>query len=198
MATGYTHDLIEKPDLRFTAFASRCARAMGALIMLRDEPITDTLPETAGDDLAYETKSLAEAEAEVERVTNMTTAEWEAAHRKHIEDTRKRNAEATDKANRWRDVCERLTRETLAWKPPTPDHAGLQTFMLEQLRMTVEHDGKPYLLPVLSLPEFQTTSVEGARRTLDYHRKSMHNATIRVNERAAWLAALKASLAEDA
>lgn len=194
MPTGYTHDLIEKPDLPFAAFAARCARAMGALVMRRDEPLTDTLPETAGDNIDYETKALADAEAEVERVTTMTAAQWEAAHQKHIEDTRNQNAEQTSKADRWREVCDRLSREVAEWEPPTLDHVGLQKFMLEQLQSTAEFDARPYLKPVLSLPEFQSQTVEGARGQLHYARKSLHNATIGVNMRAAWLAALKASL----
>lgn len=194
MPTGYTYDLIKKPDLPFASFAARCARAMGALVMLRDSPITDTLPETAGDDLSYETKALADAEADVERVTTMTAVQWEAAHRKHIEDTRTQNAERAAEAALWREVCGRLSREATAWKPPTPNHVGLQKFMLEQLQTTAEFDAKPYLQPVLSLPEFQAVTVEAARRTLGFRRESMTNATARVNERAAWLAALKASL----
>lgn len=45
MPTGFTAIIEEKEDLTFEEFALRCARGMGALIMMRDDPMSAEVPD---------------------------------------------------------------------------------------------------------------------------------------------------------
>ena len=65
MPTGYTASVADGRVTEFAPFALQCARAMGALIMMRDEPHDAPIPERfeASD---YYSKSLAEARERLE------------------------------------------------------------------------------------------------------------------------------------
>lgn len=53
MPTGYTSVLFDKPETTFSEFASRCARAFGACMAMRDESLAVALP----DEVKPETRS---------------------------------------------------------------------------------------------------------------------------------------------
>ncbi len=62
MPTGYTADIAK--GITFQQYAWSCARAFGALVMMRDEPSDAPIPEafTPSD---YHVKALAEARAKL-------------------------------------------------------------------------------------------------------------------------------------
>ena len=65
MPTGYTATLMEKGQ-DFPDFVLLCARAMGATIMLRDEPLDAPIPEFQPSD--YSAKQLEESKEELARL----------------------------------------------------------------------------------------------------------------------------------
>ena len=44
MPTGYTYDLYDGKDIEFPDFVMKCARAFGALIEIRDDPMDAAIP----------------------------------------------------------------------------------------------------------------------------------------------------------
>lgn len=74
MATGYTYELIDKPETTFEAFALRCSRAFGALIEMREESADAPIP-TEIKPSTYHLDALRKAEAEARRFETMTLAE---------------------------------------------------------------------------------------------------------------------------
>ena len=79
MPTGYTLDLYDGKDITFEEFALRCARAFGALISMRDEPIDAPIPERF-EPSDYHLKELEKAKKRLKEVKkwNEETAEQEA------------------------------------------------------------------------------------------------------------------------
>lgn len=65
MPTGYTADVADGKITDFVEYALQCARAFGACIMLRDEPISSEIPEFQPSD--YNANALAEAEKTLSR-----------------------------------------------------------------------------------------------------------------------------------
>lgn len=138
MPTGYTATLVEQGQT-FTEFTLGCARAFGACIEQRDDPMDDMpkVPKRStyhDTELERDTAKLAKAEA----MTPKERLAWGTkTKRKELKDYRASLA----KKKEIKAQLEEMIAQVEAWVPPGKDHEGLKTFMLEQLASTVEHDG---------------------------------------------------------
>lgn len=196
MPTGYTSDLYEgKKAVTFAEFASRCARAFGALIELRDESLSAPIPDEFkpasyhGESLVREQAALAAAEA-------MTGAECErAAQEEYASLTKKAGEHAAEIVARRSRYAEML-QKVVAWTPPSPDHLELKNFMISQLKDSIDHDCS-YLWP---LPVYKTGAawkterLEGLRKSIAYDKEHHEKDVERARERTEWVKALKESL----
>ena len=116
MPTGYTANV---PDgITFEQFVWQCARGMGALVMMRDEPTGAPIPERF-EPSDYNAKRLQEATDELARLRSLTPeqmqAECEAKHAKSEAQKKKRLAENEAQLAAYRAMLDRV----LAWVPPT-------------------------------------------------------------------------------
>jgi hypothetical protein len=73
MPTGYTEGVSKGEITDFKVYALRCARAFGACVMLRDEPVTDEIPEFEPSD--YHQKRLKEAQTQLAEFNAMLDAD---------------------------------------------------------------------------------------------------------------------------
>lgn len=198
-ATGYVHRLIDGHQT-FPQFVWSCARAFGALVALRDDdsaPIPDALEVDA-----YYNRSLAEAKAELAAWDGMTANEryaWAVAHIQKLRDDARR--QAVEVSN---DVAQvrAMLAQVDAWTPPTPDHEGLRTFMLEQLNRSLsdtDHFERNIELCDATRPE-DMVSRRGERLAANVAsaEKMLREEVERVTGRNQWLAALRASVGPDA
>jgi len=200
MPTGYTAGI--KPDggVTFDQFVMGCARAFGALITMRDDPLDAPIPDEfkAGD---YYSDAVRTAEARVRELEAMTAAEigrcaTEANASRQAERHRRIEEEAAQRA-----AYESMLAKVRAWNPPTPDHEGLKKFMVEQIRDSIRFDfvGFPSNAPAYQTPaEWHSSSLESARQTLDYARKALAGEIERVRSRNEWVRALRESLRKPA
>lgn len=192
MPTGYTAIIEERADLTFREFALRCARAMGACIMQRDDSI-DELPKAPEPSTFYaEQKVAAEAKLRELRSTSKACARalWEADC-KRIET---QNAESVAKAKETGRRYARMRAMVEAWKPPTKDHEGLKCFMLEQID-ACKSDWTPYLMASApSSEEWLAKQIEAAEWSLKYSTEHAADEVARANERKAWIDDLYASV----
>jgi hypothetical protein len=197
MPTGYTAKLCEGPQ-KFDEFAMDCARAFGALVMLRDDMTAPIPDEFKPSD--YSSKALNEAERSVKKFEAMTdaTAAVMAQNEFEIELEKwgRDREHARDRARR----LEGMEREVMAWTPPTPDHQGLKKFMLEQLATTKDfdtYDGGPK--PTLKTPaEFKRAGLQKALENRVYHMRENAKEVERARERTEWVRALRRSLTLEA
>lgn len=198
MPTGYTADVQsgEITDLR--EFALRCARGMGALIMMRDDPMSAPIPERF-EPSRYNADRLAEDQAELDAVTTMSreeaSAEADKAYHAGCVAFDQRRAERAEHARRY----EAMIAKVEAWETKAD---GIREFMLDQLRQSLDFDCKPVRAdsPFSGKPQRQTgeewraARVEELTRSIAYHAKANAEEITRTEARNRWLADLRASL----
>lgn len=197
MPTGYTADVADGKITDLRSFATLCARGMGALVMMRDEPWDAPIPERF-EPSGYNAEKLAEAKAERDRLYAMSDAEAEASAK--AEYAAKVDAKAkylADKRER-RSRYEGMIAQVEPWQR-APE--GLKEFMLDQLRSGMNFDCPPderyFDEPeLLTGPEWLKKRLAKVQRDIEYHATEDAKERVRTDGRNAWIAQLRASLAE--
>ncbi len=196
MPTGYTADVQDGKLTEFNDFALRCARAFGALITMRDDPMDAPLPDKIEPSTSYHDKALAEATATLARLRDMTPAkaekEAQKAHAKLMAAHEEYEAEKRLRRERY----EAMLAKVREWTPPTKDHVGLKTFMKEQLAESIKFDcGPPSPAPKLqSGPDWLAAELARAERDLKYHTENRAEEVQRAEGRTEWVKQLRKSL----
>lgn len=196
MPTGYTAGVQDGRIVEFREFALQCARAFGALIELRDEPLAATVPPPF-EPRGYHQKALGEAQAKLAEIEAMDDrAVARAAEAAYLESCQFW-AEVREKRATERVRYEAMLAKVNAWAPPTPDHQGLKDFMLSQLRESIDWDCRDYETEPprrQTEAEWRTEALAQARNMIELHTQEHAKEVARVNDRNAWVRALAQSL----
>ncbi len=195
MPTGYTAAVADGEVKDFRTFALRCARNFGACMSQRDEP-TDVLPKP-DEPSDYHLKARQKAEADVLRFRTMTVDE--AKGLQDVERTERAKSRAEQRQRR-RDTESRyraMLWKVEQWKPPTPDHSGLFTFMRDQLNESIRFDCS-WQIPDDDEQDSPDVWLDKQRakaaKDVGYHTAEYAKEVERTNDRNAWIASLYASL----
>jgi len=201
MPTGYTHAVQEGKITEFREFAMQCARAFGALILMRDDPADAPIPEEfkpsqwnaeAGEKAKARLAELhsmsdATASAEAARAHQEALAEWRARQeRKDIE----------------RQRYEAMLARVRAWEPPSIEHVDFKSFMSSQLEQSIQFDCSDSIYD--DQPEDKTgavwhaEAVERAMKDIAYHAKNYAEEVARTEGRNQWVRQLRDSLSGEA
>lgn len=196
MPTGYTAELMEKGQ-DFREFALKCARAFGACIMQRDDPISQ-LPKTQ-EPSDYATKAMKEAQGLLTKLKAMSSdermAEGVRLRREAVESARASMLRGQAEDERIDGMVVKVT----AWEPPTEDHKEFKSFMLEQLRISRNGDwyaGHLAELEKRTAESYFTDALLTAARNIDYYAKEHAKELERTRERNDWINALYRSLSK--
>lgn len=196
MPTGYTATLMEKGQT-FEEFVLLCARAFGATITMRDDPMDEPIPDEfkPGD---YYAGSISERSAELARLEGMTNGE-----RVRFGETEKSNAlarysEYLEKERGENERLENMQLKVTAWIPPSPDHVEMKSFMLQQIEIS-KNTGNYYYKAFNDADNktpymFYAEAVESARSGLGYSREEYAKELERVAGRNRWVRQLRESL----
>lgn len=194
MPTGYTSIIEDHDDVTFEQYLWRCARAFGAFILQRDSDLDAKVPlERAPDD--YYEKNARECRERLRVVEEMS-----------LEDAAREMAAANEQALRFHEEAEehrkktcaqydRMRAKVLAWRPPTPDHARLKKFMLEQL----DTSWPDYLREPSESPKLETDPATWHQKEMTSAKEALAGAEERAaqeiercREATAWIQALNA------
>ena len=195
--TGYTSGVIDGKIATLKDFAMLCARAMGACIMMRDEPSSTAIPDEFRPS-TWSKDAQAMAQEELDALLALSPAEVVAKATSFYVDERTRREKANEECRLARARCLEMALKVDAWQPPTPDHQGLKTYMFDQLRITAEGNSDLYDEPL----EEKTPTAWLAARLFEIRARiaSYEKSQFEENERTAsrnqWLRDLRASLAE--
>lgn len=180
----------------FPEFALECARAFGALIMMRDAAPGAPIPKFSPSD--HNRKALSKAKRELARLLKLTP-KGQLEH-----GTRARNASiksARDWLKRDQEGNARLHEveaKVQAWEAPTPDHAGLKKFMLEQINISKGDcayiERHIHEVESKSPMGYFAAAVASARRDIEYHTKAQAEEIDRTEGRNKWVKILRDSL----
>jgi len=198
MPTGYTSDLYEGKDIEFPDFVMKCARAFGALIEMRDDPMDAAIPDKF-EASSYHTEQLEKAEADVARIKAWDDTEADRQAQLAYDRAQREYEESLAKRAAMRERYEAMLAQVKAWTPPTSEHQGLKDFMVKQLEESIDFDcGTDYL----TVPErltgaaYKEQQLHSARWNASYHTEHGEADKKRANERTTWIRALRQSLAE--
>jgi hypothetical protein len=207
MPTGYTDyidSLVEKggsPTLK--GYVWRCARAFGALVSMREEPLSAKIDITkiAGQKRkgrksdSYHANEIARAKKELEDVLKMTPEECYAASVKEHKEAVKAYREAFEKWKRLDGAYTRVRDDVLSWDPPTKEHEGLKNFMLDQLAT-----GWPTMYrevpKLMTGDEWRADQVKSAQWDIEYHTKELAKESEREDDHGGWLVQLAKSVGD--
>lgn len=201
MPTGYTSKICDG-EQSFSEFVLGCARAFGACIEQRDDPMDD-LPKIPKKSSYHDTE-LELAKKELKKLKSLSKAERDKLGNK------KRNAQIKDYKGYIKERKEIHARVSAMlekvndWTPPTKEHEGLKKFMLEQLAGTLDHDGDyAFYEKELAKEEKKTSAdyydemLESAKWSVEYHREKSKEEVTRTNGRGKWITDLIKSLESD-
>jgi hypothetical protein len=196
MPTGYTAAVADGTVTAFPEFAITCARAFGALIMMRDEPSGTTIPDEFQPS-DYSAKQLDAAKARWAALQSVTPEASAAASLAAYNTECESRAEAVLKRTQTRERYEAMLEEAKAWQAPTADHEGMKAFMIQQLEESIRFDCGDFALPApvqRTGAAWLADQIAAAERDIAYHTKAHAEEVERTNMRNAWVKALRASL----
>jgi len=196
MPTGYT-DCI-KDDISLHDFIMQCSRAMGALIMMRDEPTGTPIPERF-EPSDYHPKKLLEIEKELAQLKSVDATEAEAKA------TDEYNSAVTDNEKYLRenialkDKYSKMLSAVKSWEPPTQDHAGLKSFMREQIESSIKFDCSTdyydkQTFAKLTGQQWKEKRLKALMKDLSYHSHENGEEVSRTESRNLWIKQLRESL----
>lgn len=170
---------------------------MGALITMRDDPHDAAIPQQLVADTKYHDKRIAEAEATIAVLADLTPeaaeAEWRTVNA-NIEAT---NAETVRRNDETRQRYDAMLAQLHRHKDGWPE--GLYSLMADQLHSSRDFDVDEDPLrwaqePYASPEEWRMRVTKNALETIAYHTRERDKAIARTAERNAWLAQLWAAL----
>lgn len=198
MPTGYTHGVQEGTITTLREFALKCARAFGANVMMRDEPSEAPIREYTPDPWhAEEVKKAKQRLAEIERMT-LDQCRDEADKEYEAGMVRLREYQVRREAERRR--YESMLTQVECWTPPTDDHREFKTFMLDQLRQSIDFDCDDIserLTPKrVNGATWRAENMHKALRDVEYHQHEHEKEVERTAQRNAWNRALLESVSK--
>lgn len=198
MSSGYTADVANGKITTFREFAMRCARAMGACITMREDPIDADIPE-AFEPSQYHREQSDKAKIELAEYRALTNVELMGSMNAEYEAAMSRWRESIVRKSAEQSRYEQMLDDVKEWKPPTDEHKGLKKFMLDQLRESVKSDcGYPW--PEPTRPNFTSSErarearEKGLRQTIAHHDREQVEEDERAVGQTEWIKQLRASL----
>ncbi|SHJ72314.1 hypothetical protein SAMN05444159_1322 [Bradyrhizobium lablabi] len=194
MPTGYTYPVVDGKITEFPDFALLCARAFGALIMMRDDPMDASIPDEFEPETKYYDDRLAADMKRLGGVQAMTMADANTAalevHREALASRSKYLADKEIEAGR----LNAMLAHVRAWNPPTPDHAEMKKFMIDQLVMSLPGDYAPAIPALLDGAAWRQQEIDRLADSIVYSQKEIAKEVERARTRTEWVKSLRASL----
>ncbi|MCL1839877.1 hypothetical protein FWF89_02680 [Candidatus Saccharibacteria bacterium] len=163
MSTGYTK-LIENGTV--TSFRGFAFRVLMGTCDETEMPTADEIIDQQSVD--YHRESLARAEAELERIRQMTLVQWRLLAKNAKAEDAKEIACRKAKNKRLGDML----RKVLAWQTPTEQHEDWKRFMIDQLKTSMI-SARDYCPPMMSYCEYRQRATEKVEWEVNYHRKEL-------------------------
>ncbi|AKF13648.1 hypothetical protein PHIN3_385 [Sinorhizobium phage phiN3] len=137
MPTGYTHAVAEGEITSLRDFVLSCARGMGALICMRDDPADAPVPEQFEPDVEHYNERIIDAAERIEMLREATPETIEALVAKANADALEYHNKRVDTYKRTKKRYKDMIAKVEAWQG-APE--GIKEFMLQQLNSSIEFD----------------------------------------------------------
>jgi len=193
MPTGFTQLINDGVD--FKTFVMRCSRAMGALIMMRDDPDDAKIPERFEPN-GYHLREGEKAHKELTRLKSLTTKQIKSEINKEFRAAINQREKRTIDIAKQRAGYEKTLLKVKEWQPPSPEHVEFKGFMIQQIESSIEFDCKIYNENIEKLsPELWiSTKITKCLRDIEYHGKKNDLEISMTESRNIWISRLRKSL----
>lgn len=195
MPTGYTYNVVDGKITEFADFAMQCARAFGALITMREDPMDAPIPDEIKPETSYYANRVDEDMERLGEVHAMTDAEAaaaaQAAHDEAMASRAKYLSDKESEAGRLNAMLAKVR----AWHPPTRDHVEMKSFMIEQLTISMPGKYTPTIPVLLDGATWRQEQIDSLSEAVARSRKEVEKETERAKNRTEWVKNLRASLA---
>lgn len=192
MPTGYTSKLHDG-EQSWNEFVWECARAFGALVLLRDDHGAPIPQEFKVE--AFYAENLAKSEAELKEWLSTEEPGRLAMYESKRRDNERMNEERRVKRTALRLRYEAMLGRAQAWVAPTSEHEGLRKFMIEQLSSSIDFDCSDYSVgPLPPFSEWCHEHTKSLTRSVGRKKESLAKEEARTAQRNAWLKALRVSV----
>lgn len=199
MPTGYTSGVSSGEVTKFSDFAIICARASGAAISMRDEPLSKPIPDKIIFDSQYRDDAILKI--------NKTMIFYHVSPECVLESNRKmkllEDIKHTDQYNENKKLTKQryteMLRKVKAWQPPTRDHEAFKAFMISQLEDSIKFD----CLDFVSKEDTNLKDTKGRYRinqlvelsqNLEYQQNERSKGFLKTLKDNAWIKSLRESL----
>lgn len=180
----------------FAEFALTCARAFGACVTLREEPLGLPIPEFQVS--PYYLQALEEAQQKLQSLKDMTAEERAAFGQTKRDSVIQQYGEMLARDIERNLRLDRMKKQVEAWEPPSEEHVRLKQFMLDQLEISRENISyfEQALKDSAELPpeEYYAQALQDAERSCQYYTGEVERERNTVSARNEWVAALRQSL----
>ena len=195
MPTGYTADVKDGKITEFRDFALQCARAFGACIEMRDDPLSTPIPDEFKAD-NYHANRVVETMAELKRVESMSSVDVAAECEREYEEAAKRHRESVERTTETRNHYNAMLAKVVEWEPPSPAHVELKQFMIQQLTESRQFDCIESDPPKREAPaDWRQRKMRRLTADLEYHATGDREEHERAASRTLWVRQLRESLA---
>lgn len=185
MPSGYTADISK--GISFKEYALNCAKAFGANILMRDEPLGTPIKKYEPDD--YYIKSLTEKIAEKSRFLKLSREEmiklWNEEFSNELRDYDERLSEKLELKSKYETMLENAKK----FIPPTKDHVNFKNFMIEQLESSIRFDCSTDYMTVPKKESFliwRTRKIKSFNENINYYMKNYGEEVVRTDSRNDW------------
>jgi len=194
MPTGYTCKVEDGSITTLEQYALTCARAFGACIDMRDDPIDKPIPDNFEPRTKYDDERIAAVQAILNELPGLSAEECDArakdefdkAMASHVEYEKERYVRKIRYSN-MKDMVK-------AWRVPSTIQS-LKDFMLEQIDTSTRGDDwKPEPPVRLTGEKWREKELAAASRDLASSTKNRNEEIERVSGRNRWLADLRTAL----
>ena len=196
MASSYTYPITEGDGITFSEFAQRCARSMGACISLREEPLSNELPdELPKDNYHKEQLDYWQRKYDDFLAHPPTYEDAEREYNSYVERALRESEEANKLRASNRAKLEAMLQQVEAWQPPSVEHVGLKRFMIEQIKSDLEWEQETELF-LSDKDKYIEDIVSGSylKYFLDFHKERYEQYEKAYAKRNEWIRLLKDSL----
>lgn len=196
MPTGYTAGIIDGEITTFQQFAKKCIRAFGAAIHMRDDQSdSEYTPRTPSK---YHIDAINNLKSKIKELESISDEDMVYNEVKKLRERKEYHIDSIKKSNENSIILNQILDKVLLWTPPTIDHEGIKTFMIDQLKQTIQHDcNTEYSIKNISEIEKQLKGINATtlrkkiinekKESLKYHTKQYKEDIKRCEESNKWV-----------
>ncbi len=198
MPTGYTAFIENGQITTAKDFIMLCARAFGATVIMKDEPLSKPIPEVFSCSNYY-SETICKLQEELKRLQNLTLHE---AQEEADDDYKKRFLEYTQGKQKDEKLLEQynsMEEEIRKWVPPTYEHQNLKDFAINQIEMSkpdMEFWSQLQTINRQSATEWLETKIADCKNDIEWYRKLLKREEDNIASKNKWLKDLRNSLNE--